>query len=197
MSTTSTPGFEADGPLPSNSPHARLAALRLAELARDVREAIATPASGEIPADRAFPDWIAAAAPRAQAALVRLGSNMQQMADQVLLRQDGAKVSDVDNVIAALREDFLALLALRDATTLRRFPEPMKAYAAEATARIAARLRDFGRACSLLSTVILHPERMQADGELETGIAIDLDLAHELQVIAAKARGPVALWRYC
>ena len=193
----STPGYEAAGPLSSGTPHARLAALRLAELARDVREAIATPAAGEIDAEQAFPQWIEAAAPRAHAALLRLGSNIQQMAEQILLRHDTLEVRAVDNVIAALREDFLALLALRDATALRRFPEPMKAHAADAAERIVARMRDFERACSLLSTMILHPERMLADGELEAGIAIDLDLAHELQVIASQARGPVALWRYC
>ena len=189
--------FDATGPLAVDAPHVRLAGLRLAELARDVREALATPAAGMIEADLDFPDWVERAAPRAQAALMRLGENMAQLAQRILLHDGSLKVTDVDNTVASLREDFLALLALRDATTLRRFPEAMKTHAFEATERISHRLRDLGSACALLSAMILHPERMQTDGALDLGISLDLDLAHELRGIAAKARGPIALWRYC
>lgn len=189
--------FARNGELATGAPHIRLAGLRLGELARDVRNALATPPAGSVEADLDFPDWADRVAPRAQLALSRLGENLERLGECVLLGDRPLSVVEVDNAINSLREDLLALLALRDAAALRRFGESMRPHAQEAVERIASRLRDLGRACSLLSATILHPDRMLADDTPDLGVSLDLDLAHELRAIAAAARGPAALWRYC
>lgn len=183
--------------LATGAPDIRLAGVRLAELARDVREALATPAACTIEAELDFPDWVDQVAPCAQAALSRLGGSIEQLGEWILLGDRFPSVSEVHNAIDSLREDLLAVLALRDAAALRRFRESMRPHAFEATERISTRLRNLGRACALLSAAILHPERMFAEGAPVLGMSLDLDLAHDLRAIALAARGPAALWRYC
>lgn len=189
--------FSAEGTVSGDSPHVRLAAMRLRELARDVEVAFSEVPLGVVPADASFSDWAKETASRSTALIDRLARNVRRLAEGILVSDDLLTVAEVDALAAALREDVLALLAIRDAALLRAWPPPMRVFGDRAAGLIGARLRRLGIVCGALSTLMLAagPASSADIGELD--VTMDLDLSHDLLVLASESRGIVSIWRYC
>ena len=195
--TTLQDSFAIDGELADSNPNLRLASLRLSELARDVESACSEQAAGRIDPETALPEWLLTASSVAERAVQRLATSVQRLADGILISDRAMKVADIDSVVALLRDDMLAVLALRDAVALRAWPADMRGLAQKAEQSIVARLRQFGRVCDTLAKLMRSAHPSNAAEARDLDVVLDLDLGHELRVLASRAKGEVPIWKYC
>lgn len=184
------------GVLRVDAPHVKLAGLRLRQLAREIDEGLSKSGDDVVASTQAFSTSLTFAAIQIRNSLLQLAADVQRLGDHILLASDSVKVADVDRACGDLRLRVRDLFALRNACHPRRFADWETPLVLDARTRIAGCLRNFARYCALVSAMILHPDRMQADGDADLGISLDLDLAHQLAAIAARARRPIPLWRY-
>lgn len=184
------------GLLRTEVPHVRLAGLRLSRLVREIEEALSS-TGGEVTAStQALSTSLIFAAVQTENTLKRLADEVQRLTDRILLAADAVRVADVDGAFAELRRCVRELFALRNFCHPGRFPDREQPHVMDARARIAGCLERFGRCCGLLSAMILHPDRMGGDGDINLGVGLDLDLARQLAGIAGRSRPPLPLWRY-
>lgn len=184
------------GELRVDAPHVKLAGLRLKQLAREIDEGLSNPGDDVAVSTQAFSTTLTFAAIQIRNSLLQLAADVQRLGDHILLASDSVKVADVDRACGDLRLRVRDLFALRNACHPRRFADWEAPMVLDARTRIAGCLRNFARYCTLVSAMILYPDRMQADGNADLGVSLDLDLAHQLAAIAASARRPIPLWRY-
>jgi len=189
--------FSSEGSFSGDLLHVRLAALRLSELSSDIDAACSEVPSGEIAADVSFADWAKEMASRSTGLLERLAKNVQRIADGILVSDDLRTVAEVDALAAALREDFLALLAMRDAALLRAWPSNMSEFADRAARSIALRLQRLGSVCGTLSSLMVAAGSGNSAEARELDMTMNLDLSHDLLVLAAESRGTVPVWKLC
>lgn len=187
---------DSGGPLRTEAPHVRLAGLRLKQLAREIGDTLGQSPSETVVSTQAFSTTLTFAAGQIHKTLLRLAGDVQRLSRDILMCADAIKVTDVDRACGELRLRVREVFALRNACHAQRFADWEAPFVADAQARIAACLRDFGRYCSQVGLMVLHPERMQADGAAELGVSLDLDLGRHLAVIAGRARRPVPVWRF-
>lgn len=184
------------GLLRTEAPHVRLAGLRLTRLVREINEGLAGTASEVIVSTQAWSTVLTFAAVQTENTLTRLGAELRSLAERVLLASAAVRVAEVDRAFAELRARVRELFALRNLCHPARFRDWEQPLVIDARALFADCLRRLGRYCALLAAMILHPDRMGADGEADLGVALDLDLAQQLAAIAARSPPPVPLWRY-
>ncbi|HMV54895.1 MAG TPA: hypothetical protein PKC15_14255 [Rhodocyclaceae bacterium] len=184
------------GELRIDAPHVKLAGLRLKQLAREIDDGLANSSDDVTVSTQAFSTALTFAAIQIRNSLALLAADVQRLGDHILLASDSVKVADVDRACGDLRLRVRDLFALRNACHPHRFADWENPLVLDARTRIAGCLRNFARYCTLVSAMILHADRMQADGSADIGVSLDLDLAHQLAAIAARARRPIPLWRY-
>lgn len=184
------------GLLRAEVPHVRLAGLRLSQLVREIEEALSSTGGEVTVSTQALSTSLIFAAVQTENTLKRLANEVQRLTDRILLAADAVRVADVDGAFAELRRCLRELFALRNFCHPGRFPDRDQPHVIDARTRIAGCLKSFGRYCGLLSAMILHPKRMQADGDIDLSVALDLDLAQQLAGIAGRSRPPLPLWRY-
>lgn len=189
--------FSAEGSFSGDTPHVRLAALRLYDLSRDIDSACSEVPLGEVAADSTFSDWAKEMASRSTILLERLAKNVHRLAAGILASDELRTVAEVDALVAALREDLLALLAMRDAALLRAWPPNMREFGDRAARSIGATLKRLGSVCGMLSSLMAAAGPGCSVEVSDLDVTMDLDLSHHLLVLAAESRGNVPVWKFC